>query len=117
MDNPKADRPVRRTTLVARELARYHVDIAAPSKTRRANEGQLTEDGGGYCFFWSGRTSEERREAGVGFAIRSHLVSKLASLPRGINDRLMVIQLQLNNKQNATLISVYMPRLRHILKK
>ena len=117
MDNPKADRPVRRTTLVARELARYHVDIAAPSETRRANEGQLTEDGGGYCFFWSGRTSEERREAGVGFAIRSHLVSKLAILPRGINDRLMVIQLQLNNKQNATLISVYMPRLRHILKK
>ena len=51
MDNPKADRPERRTALVARELARYHVDIAALSETRRANEGQLTEDGGGHCFF------------------------------------------------------------------
>ena len=109
MGNPKADRPERRTAMVARELARYHVDIAALSETRIANEGQLTEDGGGYCFFWSGRTSEERREAGVGFAIRSHLVSKLASLSRGLNDRLMVMQLQLTNKQTATLISAYAP--------
>ena len=38
MDNPKADRPERRTSLVARELARYHVDIAALSETCRANE-------------------------------------------------------------------------------
>ena len=104
-----ADRPERRTALVARELARYHVDIAALCETRRANEGQLTEDGGGYCFFWSGRTSEERREAGVDFAIRSHLVSKLASPPRGLNDRLMVMQLQQTNKQKATLISAYAP--------
>ena len=109
MDSPKADRPERRTALVARELARYYVDIAALSETRIANEGHLTMGGGGYCFFWSGRTSEERREAGVGFAIRSHLVSKLESLPRGLNDRLMVMQLQLTNKQNATLISVYAP--------
>ena len=107
MDNPKADRPERITALVARELARYHVDIAALSETRIANEGLLTEDGGGYCFFWSGRTSKERREAGVAFAIRSHLVSKLISLPRGLNDGLMVMQLQLTNKQKATLISAY----------
>ena len=109
MDTPKADRLERRTALIARELARYHVDIAALSETRRANERQLTEDGSGYCFFWSGRTSEERREAGVGFVIMSHLVSKLASLPRGLNDRLMVMQLQLTNKQKATLISAYAP--------
>ena len=90
-------------------LARYHVDIAALSETRRANEGQLTEDGGGYCFFWSGRTSEERREAGVGFAIRSHMGSKLAIIPRFLNDSLMGMQLHLTNKQNATLISAYAP--------
>ena len=109
MDNLKADRPERRTALVARELARYHVDIAALSETRIANEGQVTEDGGGYCFFWNGRTSEKRREAGVGFDIRSHLVSKLTSLPRGLNDRLMVMQLQLTNAQMATLFSAYAP--------
>ena len=101
MDNPKGDRPEQRTALVARELSRYHVDIATLSEVLRANEGQPTEDGGGYCLFWSGRTSEETREAGVGFAIRSHLVSKLASLPKRINDRLMVMQLQLTNKHRV----------------
>ena len=30
------------------ESWRYHVDIAALSETRIANEGQLREDGGGY---------------------------------------------------------------------
>ena len=67
------------------------------------------EDGGGYWFVWSGRTSEERREADVGFAIRSHLVSELASLPICLNDRLMVMQLQPTNKQTVTLISAYAP--------
>ena len=37
----------------------------------------------------SGRKTEERREAGVGFAIKSDLVGKLTGLPNGINDRLM----------------------------
>ena len=45
----------------------------------------------------------------MGFVIRSHLVSKLASLPKRINDRLMVMKLQLTNKQKATLISAYAP--------
>ena len=111
MDNIKADRPERRTGLVANELTRYHVGISALTETRRANEGRLTENGGGYRFFWRDRTREERREAGVGFAIRSHLVSKLASLPRGLNDRLMVMQLLLTNKQNATLLSAYAPNM------
>ena len=43
MDSSKADRPERRTALVARELDRYNIHIAALSETRLANEGQLTE--------------------------------------------------------------------------
>ena len=109
LDNIKADRPERRTALVAKELARYNVDIAALSETRFADKGQLTEHGGGYTFFWSGRSSTERREAGVGFAIRSHLARKLAKLPEGINDRLMSLQLPLENKKSVTLISAYAP--------
>ena len=65
MDNPKADRPERRTALVARELARYHVDIAALSETCRANEEQLTGMVAATASFWKGRTSEVRREAGA----------------------------------------------------
>ena len=47
--------PDRRTALVANELKRYNVDIAALSETTFADEGQLTEKGAGYTFFWSGR--------------------------------------------------------------
>ena len=69
MDSSGSDRPERRTALVGRELDRYKVKIAALSETRLAEEGLLKEVGAGYTFFWSGRKKEERREAGVGFAI------------------------------------------------
>uniref|UniRef100_A0A8C3HII6 Endonuclease/exonuclease/phosphatase domain-containing protein n=1 Tax=Chrysemys picta bellii TaxID=8478 RepID=A0A8C3HII6_CHRPI len=104
-----ADRPERRTALVTRELARYNTDIAALSETRLANEGQLSESGSGYTFFWSGCSSDERRESGVGFAIKNQLVRKLASSPKGINDRLMTMQLLPQKGKQATLISAYAP--------
>ena len=109
MDNTRSERPERRTALVGRELARYNIDIAALSETRLANSGQIVENGAGYTFFWSGRGENERREAGVGFAIKSSLVSKLSSLPTAINDRLMSLKLPLAGKKQATLVSVYAP--------
>ena len=109
MDNPRADRPERRTALIGRELDRYNIQIAALSETRLADEGQLTEVKAGYTFFWSGRSHEERREAGVGFAIKSNLISKLTSLPKGMNDRLMTLRLPLRGKHHATIISAYAP--------
>ena len=109
LDNIRADRPARRTALVAKELARYNVDIAAISETRLADKGQLTEHGGGYTFFWSGHSSKERRKAGVGFAIKSHLTRRLAKHPEGVNDRLMTLQLPLSNKRSVTLVSAYAP--------
>ena len=109
MDNTRSERPERRTALVGRELARYNIDIAALSETRLANSGQIVENGAGYTFFWSGRGENESREAGVGFAIKSSLVSKLSSLPTAINDRLMSLKLPLSGKKQATLVSVYAP--------
>ena len=109
MDNAQANRPERRTALVGRELGRYKVDIAALSETRLAEEGQLKEIGAGYTFFWSGRATDDRREAGVGFAVRNELVNKLSSLPQGINDRLMTMKLTLTGKKQATIISAYAP--------
>ena len=47
LDNINADRPERRTSLVARELARYNVDIEALSETRFADKAVLTELNGG----------------------------------------------------------------------
>ena len=84
MDSSGSDRPQQRTSLVGRELDRYKDEIAALSETRLAEEGILKEVGAGYTFFWSGRKKEERREAGVGFAIKSPLVNKFSGLPKGI---------------------------------
>ena len=110
IDREKANRPERRTALIAAELARYNIDIAALSETRFAGEGELTEKTSGYTFFWSGRAPEERREAGVGFAIKTPLIGKLACTPKGVNDRLMTLRLPLHyGRKFATLISAYAP--------
>ena len=86
------------------------MDIAVLSETRLAEEGQLRERGAGYTFtVWSGRASNEWREAGVGFAVKNELVSKLSSLPQGVNDRLMTLKLPLSGGKQATIISAYAP--------
>ncbi|BHF82588.1 hypothetical protein SprV_0802572700 [Sparganum proliferum] len=109
LDNPRSNRPERRTELVARELARYKVDIAALSETRFHEQGQLEEVGVGYTSFWSGRPRAERRDAGVAFAIRNDIVGRLPCLPQGINDRLMSLRLPLWGGKFATIISAYAP--------
>ncbi|BHF72107.1 hypothetical protein SprV_0401517000 [Sparganum proliferum] len=112
LDNPRSNRPERRTALVARELARYKVDIAALSESRFSEQGQLEEVGAGYTFFWSGRPRAERRDAGVAFAIRNDIVGRLPCLPQGINDRLMSLRLPLRRGGKfATIISAYAPPL------
>ena len=110
LDREDNNRPHRRTALIGKELARYNIDIAALSETRLADQGELSEPGSGYTFFWSGRSSNERREAGVGFAVKSTLVKKLSGLPKGINDRLMTMKLPLyQGKKELTIISAYAP--------
>nr|VZI51958.1 unnamed protein product [Spirometra erinaceieuropaei] len=110
LDNPRSNRPERRTALVARELARYKVDIAALSEIRFSEQGQLEEVGAGYTSFWSGRPKAERRDAGVAFAIRTDIVGRLPCLPQGINDRLMSLRLPLRRGGKfATIISAYAP--------
>ncbi|BHF74356.1 hypothetical protein SprV_0501744200 [Sparganum proliferum] len=110
LDNPRSNRPERRTALMARELARYKVDIAALSETRFSEQGQLEEVGAGYTFFWSCRPRAERRDAEVAFAIRNDIVGRLPCLPQGTNDRLMSLRLPLRRGGKfATIISVYAP--------
>ena len=109
LDRTDAPRPERRTALIARELARYGIQIAALSETRLAGEDQLSEIGAGYTFYWSGRSEAERREAGVGFVIKSSLVCKLTATPKGVSDRLMTMRVPLSGKRHATIISAYAP--------
>ncbi|BHF58381.1 hypothetical protein SprV_0100133300 [Sparganum proliferum] len=102
-DNPRSNRPERRIALVARELARYKVDIAALSETRFSEQGQLEEVSVGYTFFCNGRPRAERRDAGVAFAIRNDIMGRLPCLPQGIND------LPLWGGKFVTIISAYAP--------
>ena len=111
MDCATSDRPERRTAIVARELRRCRIDIAALSETRRAEEGHLKEEKGGYTFFWKGKATDEPRIHGVGFAIKNQLISQLSELPVGISERLMTLRLVLDNNQTATVLSAYAPTL------
>ena len=56
------------------ELAKYNIDIAVLCETRFSESGSLNESGNlndlEYSFFWSGKPAGEKREAGVGFAIK-----------------------------------------------
>ena len=89
IDSAGSDRPQRATALVGRELDRYKVKIAALSETRLAEEALLKEVGAGNSSGVDAR--EKRRESGVAFATKSHLVSKLSGRPKGINDRLVTL--------------------------
>ena len=109
MDTGNSRRSERMTAIVGNELSRYNIDIAALSETRFADTGDLTEHGAGYTYFWSGKKLTEPREAGVGFAIRTELVSRFETLPEGINDRLMTRRIPLIRNSHLTLISAYVP--------
>ena len=109
LDQPNSNRPERRTALVARELMRYDIDIAALSETRFADQGKLREAGPGYTFFWSGLPKDARREAGVGFAVSDRILQRLIEEPNCVNARLMTVRIRLSRRQSATLVSTYAP--------
>ena len=79
-----ANRQERRKALVAMELAKYNIDIAALCETKFSESGNLNDLE--FSFFWSGKPEGERREAGVGFAIKKDIVTKLTEMPRQIRE-------------------------------
>ncbi|VDL98188.1 unnamed protein product [Schistocephalus solidus] len=76
---PRSNRPERRTALVARELARYKVHIAALSETRFSEQGQLEE---------------------------TEIVGRLPCLTQDINDHLTSLRLSLRRDKFATSVSI-----------
>ena len=75
------------------------------------HEGQVSETGSGYTFFWKGKAQNEDRIHGVGFAIKTSLLRQFPSLPTGINERLMKLRIPISNKRFLTIISAYAPTL------
>ena len=107
----RGDRHERRTAIIARELARYDIDVAALSETRISGSTQFEEVGAGYTFFCIGHQEGETRHGGVGFAIRSSLLKTVQQMPCGISPRLMKMQVNLDGGHTATLLSCYAPTL------
>ena len=71
LDREEFNNAERKTATVARELTRYNVDIAALSETRLSEDDPLSEGVAGYSFSWKGKAEGEKRERGMGFAIRT----------------------------------------------
>ena len=109
--NNDVTRPRRRSALIALELERYKIDMAALSETRLSGEGSLTEDGGGYTFYWKGHPEGQPRHHGVGLAIRNELMAKIVEAPTFINERLLTLRIPLVKGEHVTVISCYAPTL------
>ena len=108
LDRGNADRPERRSAIVAGQLANYNIDIAALSEVRFADSGSIREEAG-YTIFWSGKPEGETHEYGVGLAIRNGLIPRLMGEPQPVNERMMTLRLPLTQKRYCTIISIYAP--------
>ena len=104
LDRAGSGRPERQKALVAKELCRYNIDIAALSETCLPCYDSMVDCG--YTFFWSGKEEKDRREAGVGSAIRNSVTKLLNQDPTPISDQ-MTMRLPLEKDVYATIISVY----------
>nr|VZI16498.1 unnamed protein product [Spirometra erinaceieuropaei] len=62
-------------TLIARELALYRVDIAAPCETQFPEQGKLEEVDSGHTFSGAAAHMAERRDAGIALAIQHQKLS------------------------------------------
>ena len=101
----------RRTALIACELARYNIDIAALSETILPCDYSLVEMGTGYGSFRSGLPIVARRINVVGFAVRTALLQSTQVSAIEIDERLIHLRLPLAKNRFATFVSVYAPTL------
>ena len=98
---------VRKTAVIDAELNRLNIDIAGLQETRLAEEGSLRENN--YTFFWKGRGQAEKRQHGVGFAVKNSLLGMI-EIPAGGNERLLSLRLA-TSCGFATIITAYAPTL------
>ena len=97
--------------LIACELARYNIDIAALRETRLPEEGSLVQIGTGCTFSRSGLPKVAHRIHGVGFAARTAFLQSTKECPIAIDERLITLLLPHAKNRFATFVSVYAPTL------
>ena len=105
LDRVNVERPERRSAIVANELEKYNIDIAALSEVRFSDAGSIREEAG-YTIFWSGKPEGEVREHGVAIAMKNCLISKLSEDPKPVNERMITLRLPLTQNRYCTVISV-----------
>ena len=88
------DSPQRRSAVVARELPRLDINVAALSEVHFAEQGSLVEDGTVFSLLWSRKNKDERCLSGVSFMIKTSIARKLQNLPIGQSGHLMSLSSQ-----------------------
>jgi len=106
-DDLQAINDARKTSVINDELVRLQVDIATLQETRLADSGTLREKD--FTFFWQGKSAEDTREHGVGFAVRNSLLGMIEPCQQG-TERLLSLRLNTTTGP-VNLISVYAPTL------
>ena len=97
----------RKTAVIDKELFRLNIDIACLQETRLADSGTIKE--ASFTFFWQGKSMDEPRQHGVGFAVRNTLVASIEP-PSSGTERIISLRLSTSSGP-ATILSVYAPTL------
>jgi len=109
LDNENVARPERRSAIIAGELGKYNIDIAALSEARFPDAGSITEEAG-YTIFGSGKPVGEVRKHGVAIAMRNSLIPKLSEdLKPPVDERMITLRLKFTQNRYCTVISAYAP--------
>ena len=105
LDREGTGRPERRTALVAMELEKYKIDIAALSETRFSESGRLDDMGLHILLERQAGRGTTRGWSGIRHQKRD--LSEAHRMPKAVNDRIMTMTVPLTKKGNATVISIY----------
>ena len=97
----------RKTAIIDSELDRLNIDIVTLQETRLAENGSLKQQR--YTFFWQGKSIEEKREHGVGVAVKNSLLT-VTEPPVNGSARILTIRLS-TRAGRANIMSIYAPTL------
>ena len=90
-------------------VAMENATSTSPPYVKQGSQSLVVSTTWNTLFFWGDKPEGERREAGVDFAIKKDIVTKLAEMPRPVNERITTMKLPLSQDNFATIISVYAP--------
>lgn len=103
-------RPQRRTDLIALELDRFKIDLAALQETRRSGEGSLIEVGRCYTIFWRIYPENQLQQHAGGLAIRTKLIDRITEAPSHVSERFMTLLVPLVEEEHAAILCCYAPQ-------